>query len=127
MANVLLQVKGVEELIRKLRWHKRAFIGELAQALPEEAKRLEAAAQQGVPRASGRLASSVAVVSEVQSNAVHVAVGYTDPKAAAVHEGIHWRRRVKDVHGFKWLERALNAFEQGFAERIAARLRRLVE
>lgn len=122
-----LEVKGLEQLKRELRKQKRAFFQEMAAALPVEAEKLMSQANTAAPRASGELVSSanVSVVLQESKGRVRVAAAYLDEKAAAVHEGVHWGGKVEGTRGFKWYERAFNAFEVGFIERIAQRLRRL--
>jgi hypothetical protein len=126
--DVLMAMEGGAELRRALKKHEAEFLREMAEALPNEAQQLMAAANSLAPRASGALASSASVSSVVQEKRgrVRAVAAYTDEKAAAVHEGVHWGERIEGTRGFKWLERALNAFEGGFAQRIAERLKRLV-
>lgn len=125
--SVLLKVDGGEELRKKLRQVPDLFIQEMAKALPEEAKNLGAEAQAGVPVEHGSLAASLAVKTSKKKTRISAAVGYTDHKAAAVHEGIHWAHRegAKEP-GFHWFLKAFTAFAGGFIERIAQRLKRLV-
>lgn len=127
--NVLMRLEGGAQLRRALKRQEQRFLAELATALPEEGTSLMASANAAAPRASGTLAASSSVTHVVQAKKgrVRVAVAYLDEKAAAVHEGIHWgRKTAQQTKGFKWFERALGAFEPGFVERIAGRLRRLV-
>ena len=121
-----MKLEGGEQLRRALLKKQGEFLEEMARALPEEANALASAAQATVPRASGELASSQVVTSDVKPGRVKAVVAYTDEKAAAVHEGVHGRTHHQDTRGFKWFEKVLHAFEGGFAERIAARLRRIV-
>lgn len=128
---VKMTVSGADELKRRITGLSQAFLKEMEQAIPEEAKGLMAAANALAPRVSGKLIESSVVTSEVKSNKVLAAASYTDEKAAAVHEGVHWGlSRVKDpryhLDHLKWYERALNAFAPGFSERMVTRLRKLV-
>lgn len=122
-----LEVRGLEELKRELRKQKRAFFEEMARALPEEGQSLMQQATAAAPKASGELAGSSLLSVEVKDSkgSVRVAAAFTDDKAAAVHEGVHWGGFVAGTRGFKFYERVFNAFEVGFIERIAQRLRRL--
>lgn len=124
--NVLLGVEGGEQLVAKLRAKEREFLDSMAEQLPAEGEQLRSEANALAPVASGQLVSSSVVESEVKPSHVRTGIGYTDPKAPAVHEGIHWGHKIKAEHRRKWLERALHAFAGGFAERVAARLRALV-
>jgi hypothetical protein len=126
--NVLMKVEGGDELRKALKKHEAAFLAEMAEALPVEAQALMAAANATAPRASGTLIASSSVSSVVQEKKgrVRAAAAYTDEKAAAVHEGLHWGVHIEGTRGFKWFERALNGFEGGFVDRIVSRLRRLV-
>lgn len=126
--DVVMRIEGGAELRRALKKHEAAFLREMAVALPVEAQQLMDTGNALAPRASGTLASSASVSSVVQEKRgrVRAVAAYTDEKAAAVHEGVHWGERIEGTRGFKFFERALNAFEGGFAQRIAARLKRLV-
>lgn len=127
-ANIFLEVEGGEQLRRALKGKERQFLEEMAAALPEEGQKLMSAAVAAAPRLSGELASSSSVTSAKakRGSRVKVAAAFLSEKAAAVHEGVHWGRHIKGTRGFKWYERVLNAFEGGFVERIASRLRKLV-
>lgn len=127
-ANVLMKLEGGEQLRRALKKKEKEFLRELATALPAEGQALMTSANAAAPRVRGELAGSSSVTSVVQEQKgrVRVAAAYLDEKAAAVHEGVHWGQKVEGTSGFKWYERALNAFEGGFVERIGARLKRLV-
>lgn len=127
--NVLMKVEGGEQLRRALKRQRERFFEEMRAGLDEESARLLGAAKSETPAASGTLLMSLTRSSSVQASKGRIrhAVAYTDPKAAAVHEGVHWgRKTAKPTRGFKWFERVLHAFEAGFVERIATRLRRLV-
>lgn len=126
--DVLMKVEGGEQLRRALKRQEQRFIDEMAKAIPEEAAALMASANATAPRKSGALVASAVVSSALQPKrgSVKAAAAYTDEKAAAVHEGVHWGAHIENTRGFKWFERALNRFEPGFLERIAARLKRLV-
>lgn len=123
-----MRVEGGEALRRALRRKSADFLKEMAEALPAEGQALMGSADALAPRKSGTLAGSSSVTTVVQEKKgrVRVAAAYLDEKAAAVHEGLHWNRRVEGTRGFKWFERALHAFEGGFLDRIAARLRKVV-
>lgn len=124
--NVLFTVEGGEELVKRLKKVEAQFMAELAAAFPDSGEALRGQANSQAPRASGRLLSSSFVASEAKRHRVQTVVGYTDPKAPAVHEGIHWGHKISEKHRRKWLENALNAFAPSFAEHIAARLRRML-
>lgn len=126
--NVLMQLEGEKELRKAIKRQERAFLEEMAAALPDEGEKLMAIADAAAPRMTGELASSSSVTSVVQPSKgrVKVAAAYLDEKAAAVHEGVHGGRHVEGTRGFKFFEHAFNSFEAGFVQRIAARLKRLV-
>lgn len=125
--DVLMKLEGAEQLRRELKRQEVRFFGEMAQALPEEAAALMAAANAEAPRATGTLAASSSVTKEIDNSdrTVRVVAAYLDEKAAAVHEGIHWGEHF-ETRGMKWFERAKNGFERGVVERIGDRLRRIV-
>ena len=126
--NVFMSVEGGDVLRRALQKKAAEVAREMELALPQEGAALMAQANALAPRASGELVASSSVTSAVtgKGSKVRVAVAYTDEKAAAVHEGLHHNRKVEGTRGFKWFERAMNAFTPGFIERVVARLRRLV-
>lgn len=116
---------GEKALLGRLRGMPRAFLGEMAQAVPREAEALMQAAQATAPSKSGALRASAVVTHQVKRSRVQAAAAYTAKYAAAVHEGMHWG--VKGQHpGMKWYEKALNAFAPGFALRMADALRRVL-
>lgn len=119
------KLEGGEQLRSRLAMVRRQFVDEMRRAIPEEAQQAMVDAQKGVPVASGKLRSSAVVSSEETARGVRAAAAYEDEKAAAVHEGIHWRRKFKGTAGFKWLEKSFEAFAPKSIERLAARLRRL--
>ena len=125
--DIFLKLEGGDALRKALRAKEKEFLRELATALPEEGYALMGSANAAAPRSSGTLAASSSVTSVVQEDQgrVRVAAAYTDPKAAAVHEGVHWGQHFETKH-MKWFEHALHAFETGFFSRIGARLRRIV-
>lgn len=117
-------VKGGEELRQALKKNMAKFEAAMDTALPEEAALLLAAANAIAPKSTGALTGSGVVSSEKSRlGGTKAVAAYTDEKAAAVHEGIHWNRKIKGTHGFKWYERALNSFEPGFVQRIAEKLK----
>jgi hypothetical protein len=119
-------VKGGEELLGKLRANMRKFEKAMETILPEEARDLLSAASTSVPRQSGELAASAVVSTEKGSAGFRAAAAYTDHKAAAVHEGVHHGRFVEGTRGFKWLEHTLHAFEPGFVQSVAEKLKKAV-
>ncbi|MHB1065425.1 MAG: hypothetical protein ACYC1Z_13220 [Georgenia sp.] len=128
VVDVLMELEGGPALLRALRRQEKAFLDELANALPAEGQALMNSANAKAPRGSGTLAGSSSVTTEVNESKgrVRVAAAYLDEKAAAVHEGVHWGEKVEGTKGFKWYERVLNGFEAGFVSRIGARLKRMV-
>lgn len=121
-------LNGEKELMRNLRRVRDRFLDEMRVGLQEEAARLHGAAEATTPSASGKLLMSLKTTSADQPSKgrVRFAVAYTDEKAAAVHEGIHWGHKVDhETGGFKWFEKAFNAWEPGATQRIIARLRAL--
>lgn len=128
--DVILKMQGGRELLRKLRKLEPQFAEEMRRTLPAEGERLMDQANALAPVGSGELKASAAVgfehEADGQGHRTQVFAAYWDDKAAAVHEGIHWERKVEGTKGFKWYERAFNAFERGFVERVATQLRRIV-
>jgi len=126
--NVLMKMSGGEALRKALKKKEKEFFAAMANELPQEAQKLMQSANALAPRDTGELAGSSSVTSAVQpeKGRVRVAAAYLDEKAAAVHEGVHFGRHIEGTRGFKFYERALNAFEGGFVERIGAKLKRLV-
>lgn len=123
MADLFSGLKGGRELKRKLKEMQSKFLREMRRALPEEADKLMA--QASAPQVSGALEGSESVVSSSSKGKVDVAAGYTDRKAAAVHEGVHWGDKVEGTRGFKWFEREFQVWEPQAIARIVARLRAL--
>jgi hypothetical protein len=125
--DVILSIEGGNELVKALKKKPREFLALLAQRLPAEGQALMNAANAAAPRRTGTLAGSSVVTSVVQEakGVVRVAAAYTDEKAAAVHEGVHWGEHVEGTNGFKWFERATSKFEQGFVDRVAQDLKQL--
>jgi hypothetical protein len=124
----LFKIEGLDQLKRQLKKMKRQMFEEMKTALAEEAARLHGAAETQTPAASGELLMSLqrsSAVSPTKGSVQHV-VAYTDEKAAAVHEGIHWGHKVEGTAGFKWFERTFNAFHPAAAQRIVGRLKSLV-
>ncbi len=126
--NVLVKLEGAEQLRKALKKKEKEFLAAMANGLPQEAQVLMQSANSAAPRLTGKLASSSSVTSSVQpeKGRVRVAAAYLDEKAAAVHEGVHWGRHIEGTSGFKWYEKAFNAFQAGFVQRIGDRLKRLV-
>lgn len=126
--NVLMAVEGGDALRKALQRKSAEVAREMEIALPQEGAALMAQANAIAPKATGELVASSSVTSAVtrKGQRVRVAAAYLDEKAAAVHEGVHWGKKIQGTRGFKWFERALNAFTPGFIERIVARLRKLV-
>jgi hypothetical protein len=118
-----LEVKGLEQLKRELLKKKRLFVDEVRNFVPPETQKLVAQAAAAAPRASGELASSASASWEMSKTGVEAVAAFTDEKAAAVHEGVHGGKHVEGTGGFKWFEQVFNAFEVGFIERLANRLR----
>jgi hypothetical protein len=125
---IIGKVTGVNELGIKLRGLEKAWLSEMEAAIPTEAHALMASANALVPVASGTLKASALVTSQVvDGRKVEAVACYTDKKAAAVHEGIHWGIHFQGEPGFKWYERALSGFAQGFVDRMLARCLAVLE
>lgn len=125
---VTMVLHGEKELMRALNRKRDQFLDVMRVGLQEEAARLLGAAESTTPTASGKLLTSLKLSSADQptKGRVRFAVAYTDEKAAAVHEGVHWGQKVDhETGGFKWFEKAFNAWEPGAVDRILARLRAL--
>lgn len=126
--NVLMQVEGGEQLRRALSRKAEEVSRLMQEQLPREAEGLLREANGLAPRASGELAGSAQASSAVtrKGTQVRAAAAYTDEKAAAVHEGIHWNTRIEGTRGFKWFQRAFDTWKPGAVDRLVARLRKLV-
>lgn len=126
--NVLMSVEGGDALRKALQKKSAEVAREMSLALPQEGAALMAQANAIAPKATGELVASSSVTSAVtrKGTKVAVAAAYLDEKAAAVHEGVHWGKKIQGTRGFKWFERAFRAFQSAAIERIVARLRRLV-
>jgi hypothetical protein len=126
--NILMKVEGGEELRRRLLKFQKQMIDAMERELPAEGRKLEAASNALAPRASGELKASSSVTDHVNAKRtkVRVAVAYLLERAAAVHEGVHWGQKVKGTRGFKWMERATNAWKPEAVSRIVEALRRVV-
>jgi acyl-CoA reductase-like NAD-dependent aldehyde dehydrogenase len=121
---VKFSISGIDQVTQALERIEAAALDELRAATPAEASALLQRAQQTVPRLSGELAASAEIATGTDGSAVtEAAVGYTDGKAAAVHEGVHHGHHVPGTRGFKWLERAHDEGADESLERIAERLR----
>jgi hypothetical protein len=126
--SVLAKVEGGEQLRAELLKRRGQVIVEMRGALPDEGAALLAAANAAAPVASGTLRGTAVLVPESKQKETEtkVRIEYTSHYAAAVHEGIHWGKKVAGTKGFKWMERATQAFESAFVERIAGRLAKLL-
>jgi hypothetical protein len=126
--NVLMSVEGGEALRKALTKKSAEVAREMAIALPAEGQTLMQTAGATVPRATGELAGSSSVTSSLtkKGQRVRVAAAYLDEKAAAVHEGLHWGKKIQGTKGFKWFQRAFDAYKSAAIGRIVERLRRLV-
>jgi hypothetical protein len=118
----MIQISGVESIEQALTKKLEQLLAAAGEAIPSEAHQLLAKAQQAVPRLTGELADSASVETQTINGSTVATVVYTDPKAAAVHEGFHWGHKDSGAKGYKWLERSLNESEAGFAERMAKAL-----
>lgn len=122
---------GEKALLGRLRGLPKAFLAEMESSIPQEAQALMDQAQVLAPARTGTLKASAVVTHETKPSRVLAAAAYTDRKAAAVHEGIHWGvKREQDtrwhLEHLKWFERALGPFAQGFVDRMAQALRRVL-
>ena len=125
-------ISGDKELLARLKRAGADLLAEIAPEVSNEAARVIVSANGAVPRESGELAGSSFVDGPVENHerlSVTATCGYESPHAPFVHEGFHFGRKVKAPS--KWLERAADGVETGFAARmksaILAGLNRLVE
>lgn len=125
--DLIMSIEGGADLLRSLRKKPREALALLAKVLPDEGENLMTAAAMAAPRGTGELAASASVTSLVQESkgVVRVAAAFTDEKAAAVHEGVHWGVHIEGTKGFKWYEHTTNAFAEGFVQRVAQDLKKL--
>jgi hypothetical protein len=125
--NVTMKLEGWDELRKKLRAMRGPFLQEMKGAIEEGGTMLQGMANASAPVQAGTLVSSSATATQAKGDFFSMAVGYTDPKAPAVHEGIHWRKREGSKEpGFHWFLQAFQRFSSGYMERVAQRLRKLV-
>lgn len=127
--DVISQVEGADELRRNLRKFEKRFLEEMEQVLPREVETLMTQARHEAPARSGELRASASITSDMKPKRgrFRVVGAYLDEKAAAVHEGIHWGKKVEGgTKGMKWFERVANAWAPESAKRVVARLRALV-
>lgn len=125
------KVTGVDALGITLRKLEREWLQEMEAGITAEAVNLMNEANARAPQASGKLKASTVVAVEVEQGVRVLAnATYTDRKAAAVHEGIHWGIRQKDAAGrpyFKWLERTWMGRAEGAVQRMLARCLSVIE
>lgn len=124
--NVMLKVEGWNEVRKKLRSMRGLFLQEMDATMAEGARIVQQQSNAAAPVASGTLVSSATIQHEKKADFISYGMGYTDEKAAAVHEGIHWGHKFgKKERGFQWLMRVMEEFAPSYIEHVAMRLRRL--
>jgi hypothetical protein len=125
------KVTGVDALGITLMKLEREWLQEMERGITAEAIDLMNQANTIAPEASGTLKASTVVSVEVESGVRVLAnATYTDRKAAAVHEGIHWGIRQKDREArpyFKWFERTWMGMAEGAVQRMLARCLAVIE
>jgi hypothetical protein len=113
--------EGGEELRRALKGIERKFLDTMAKAIDEEAHKVMAAGIASAPKLSGELASATNVVVSRSRGQVQGAASFLKDRAAAVHEGVHWGRKIP-TKGFHWFANAALDWEPAAAKRIVQRL-----
>jgi hypothetical protein len=125
--SVTMGLEGWAELRKKLRSMRGPFLQEMKAAIEEGGAILQSQANAAAPVQSGTLVSSSSTATAERSDHFSMAIGYTDPKAPAVHEGIHWRKHLGEREpGFHWFRKSFDLFANGFSARVAQRLKALV-
>jgi hypothetical protein len=102
----VLDLKGDRELIRKLKRMEPEFYDLMRSELGHAGLMLMSRANSYVPVENGKLRSSAAVKGKAGRGYIAVAAGYTDPKAVAVHYGIHGGKFYKNLPSMGWFSTA---------------------
>lgn len=111
-----VQIKGADELRRRLMRAGDTLLPSIAAAVEQQARAIQARALETVPVDEGTLAASAFVETRVDGPNVSATTGYAAPYAAFVHEGMH---NGTHIAAPKWLERAAAAQESSFAAGVA--------
>ena len=116
-------ITGASELRRKLKALGPAILKDIAPVARAEAASILAAAQVNVPVDEGELALSAFTSDEAneKKGRVMASAGYEAAHAAYAHEGFHYGKKVSAPP--KWLERAADGREQGFADAVGKAIR----
>lgn len=122
---IKLSMYGDRRVWAEMRKKQTEFLEAMLSWLPAQGDELLAIAQRDAPKASGKLARTGVVSVQTLKNRVRVAVAFTDDKAAAVHEGIHWRVKVDGTRGYKWFEKGFVKWAPQFVPGAADILRRI--
>jgi hypothetical protein len=120
------QILGVDELLRRMEQMPRVALEALKQAMRQELEAVLSLAKKKAPVDSGRLrASGYVTPPEIEGGVVlNGEVGFSAEYAVYVHEKTEARHVVGEA---KFLEKAINERSKGYAERLAARTRKLFE
>ncbi len=128
MAEVFVQIEGLEHLRRRLVKLSPQVLSACVPALRSEASDILSASSAGIPLASGELQGS-GFVSQAElakeGNSMTVAVGYDAPHAAFAHEGFFGFPGVEGKFGRtgtapKFLERAADGRGNALAKKVGA-------
>lgn len=119
-------IEGVDELLRRMERMPRVALEALRQAMRQELEAVLGLAKKKAPVDSGRLrASGYVTEPEIKNDVVlNGEVGFSAEYAVYVHERTELRHVVGEA---KFLEKAINERSKGYAERLAARTRKLFE
>jgi hypothetical protein len=130
MADVFVQIEGLEHLRRELFRLSPQVLSACAPALRSEASAILSASSAGVPAESGELQGS-GFVSQAElakgGNSVTVTAGYDAPHAAFTHEGFFGFPGVQAKFGRtgnapKFLERAADGRGNALAKKVGAEM-----
>jgi hypothetical protein len=121
----VFKFEGGEQLRRELKRVEGAFIAAMGEALVAEAQAVKTMGAEAAPRITGGLAGTAKVSVSKRENRIEAAAGFTNPNAAAIHEGVHWGHKSRETRGFHWYRRVFESWQPQATERIIARLKRV--
>ncbi len=119
-------IEGVDELLRRMEAMPRVALEALKKAMWQELEAILALAKLKAPVDSGRLrASGYTTPPEIENGVVlNGEVGFSAEYAVFVHERTELQHTTGEA---KFLEKAIHERSKGYAERLAARTRKLFE
>jgi len=117
--------KGGPELRRALQGMEKKFLREMGKALEDEAQTIMQLGVRDAPEDTGDLAAGTDVQVTRRRGGIEGAASFTRERAAAVHEAVHWGRKVEGTEGFHWYGEAAADWEPKAQQRIVQRLQAL--